>query len=132
MKQRVIVSALIKRGDDYLFIKQEKEGMAYPNTLHIPGGGIEEGEDIIKALKREIKEEVALEVKDITPFDFNYDTLLYKGEITQLIFLRFLCEYESGVGKVGSDAKEILWINKNDVYNYKHNPPTLDLLSKIL
>ena len=132
MKQRLIVCALISKNEQFLFIKQNKKGGAYPDTLHIPGGGIELGEDIVDALKREIREEVAIEVKVITPFDFYYDTIYYKGEMTQLIFLRFLCDYDSGEVKAGSDAKEFFWIKKEDVLNYNHNPPTLNLLSKLL
>jgi sarcosine oxidase delta subunit len=41
MKTVVAVSALVRKEDQYLFIKQNKKGGAYPNTIHIPGGRLE-------------------------------------------------------------------------------------------
>jgi 8-oxo-dGTP pyrophosphatase MutT (NUDIX family) len=132
MKQRVIVSALVKKGDHYLFIKHFPKDNAYPNTLHIPGGGLNPGEDPQHAIKREIQEETNIKVKNIAPFDFDFDVLgSYKGEPTQLIFLRFLADYLDGELKAGSDACEALWIHKEDIRNYPHNPPSLRLLSKL-
>ena len=131
MKQRVIVSALIKKDDKYLFIKQNKEGGASPSTLHIPGGGLDAGEDLIEAIKREIKEETDLEITDVKPFDFDSDVLDYKGEPTQLIFLRFLANYQSGDARPGDDAKEIIWLDREAIKQYKHNEPSIRLLKKL-
>ncbi len=39
MKKRIIVSALIKCNNKYLFIKQDKKGGAYQDCLHIVGVG---------------------------------------------------------------------------------------------
>lgn len=39
MEHRIVVSALIKFEDKYLFVKQDKTDGAYPGTLHLPGGG---------------------------------------------------------------------------------------------
>jgi 8-oxo-dGTP pyrophosphatase MutT (NUDIX family) len=132
MKQRVIVCALVKKGDYYLFIKQSVKGGAYPNTLHIPGGGLDPGEDPRNAVNREILEETNIRIKNICSCDFDYDVLeLYKGERTQLIFLRFIADYLDGEIRAGSDACEALWIHKDEIPNYPHNPPSLRFLSKV-
>lgn len=131
MKQRVIVSALIKKNEEYLFIQQNKEGGAYPNTLHIPGGGLEPGEDLYDAIRREIKEEVNISVKNLEIFDFDADVIDYKGSQTQLVFLRFLADYQDGEAKSGSDAEKIVWIRKDKIGNYSHNPPSIRLLTKL-
>jgi 8-oxo-dGTP pyrophosphatase MutT (NUDIX family) len=130
MKRRVIVSALISFGDEYLFIKQDKPGGAYPNTLHIPGGGLKDGEKPINGVAREIKEETGLDMVDVTPFDFDDDFVELKGEQTQFIFLRYIAKSKSKDAVAGSDASEILWISKNELLNHPHNPATLRLLKK--
>lgn len=131
MKRRIIVSALISHGDEYLFIKQNKVGGAYPNTLHIPGGGLEDGETPLEGVVREIKEETDLDVYDVTPFDFDDDFVEFKGERVQFIFLRFLAKSESKDAVVGSDASEIVWVTKGNLMKQFHNPPSLRLLKKV-
>ena len=131
MKQRIVVCALISSGGKYLFIRQNKSGGAYPNSLHIPGGGLEPGEDLVAGLQREIMEETNITVKNIVPYDFDSDELEYEGERTHLIFLRFLADYRSGQPKPGSDASQVVWIEKSDLSKHHHNPPTMRLLSKL-
>ena len=131
MKRRIIVSALISCGDDYLFIKQEKEGGAYPGVLHIPGGGLEDGEHPLDGVIREVKEETGIEMHNIKPFDFADDIVDYKGEKTQLIFLRYTAETHNHDATALSDAKEIVWVPKEKLLEYPHNPATLDFLKKL-
>lgn len=131
MKSRVIVSALISDGDKCLFIKQNKTDGAYPNTLHIPGGGLEPGENPEEGIRREIREEVSIEIKNLKPFDFDWGILQYKKEPTLLIFLRFIGTLDSGQARPLSDAKEILWIPKKSLSKQIHNPPTRRMLKKL-
>lgn len=62
--QRDIVSALIFSKDGKLLQgkKHPEKGGVYADRWHIPGGGIDEGEDKIAALIREVKEEVGLDI----------------------------------------------------------------------
>lgn len=131
MNRRVIVSALIKCKNKYLFIKQDKKGGAYQECLHIVGGGLEDNETLEEAIKREVMEEVHIELKEVKPFDFDSDILMYKGEMTQLIFLRYISEIEEFTGYADSDAKEMIWLSKEEILNYKHNDPSLRFLKKL-
>lgn len=53
------VKALIRKSETYLFIKCS----AHKNTWDLPGGKIEYGEEPLDALRREVKEEVGLNIK---------------------------------------------------------------------
>lgn len=128
---RLIVSALIKKDDKYLFIKQKKEGGAYPGTLHIPGGGLERGERPDDGIQREILEETGVTVKALKAYDFDTDITTYKGEQTLLVFLRYLCDYAGGEAVARSDASEIFWLDRNEINAAKHNPPSQRLLRKL-
>lgn len=56
-------NALIERNGKYLMIQEGKE---YVNgTWNIPGGGVEHGENPVEAVKREVKEETGLKVKEV-------------------------------------------------------------------
>lgn len=60
MKKRIIVSALIKCNDKYLFIKQDKKDGAYQDCLQIVGGGLEDNETLEEDIKREVMEETEI------------------------------------------------------------------------
>lgn len=128
---RYIAAALIQNGDSYLFIKQNKEGGAYPDSLHLPGGGIDEGENPEEAIRREIQEEVGLDVGHVERIDFDWDVVDYKGKPTLLVFFRFLATYIGGEAVPQSDAKEILWLTKNEILKFHHNPPSLRFLKRL-
>lgn len=131
MKRRLIVSCLIKCKDKYLFIKQNKEGGAYQDCLHLVGGGLEENETLEEAIKREVEEEVYISLENPKPFDFDSDITMYKGEMTQLIFLRYTAEIKDFAGYPDSDAKEMVWLRKDELLQYKHNEPSMRFLRKL-
>jgi 8-oxo-dGTP diphosphatase len=130
-KSRLIVSCLVRDGDRYLFITQNKPGGAYPDTLHIPGGGLEDGESPAEGAAREVREEVGLEITNVEAFDFDWDIVDYKGEPTQLVFLRFTADRLSGEAIAGSDAKEAIWVDRSELADHPHNPPSQRLLRKL-
>ncbi len=80
---RVVVSALIKKGNKYLLTKEKLESGR--DIWIIPGGGVDFGEDLEEALIREMKEELGIDIK-ISKFlkfhqavfpDFNYHSVIF-------------------------------------------------------
>ena len=131
MKQRVIVAALVNDGDKYLFLKQNKTDGAYPDMLVIPGGGLELGENPDDAMRRELLEETNITVKNLKPFNFDTAIRDYKGDVYQLIFLQYTAEYGDGEPKAGSDAKELVWVDKKDLENQPINEAAMKLLKDV-
>ena len=62
MEPRIRVSAILRRGDRILLVRQEKGGQTY---WLLPGGGVNYGESLTEALHRELVEECGLD-EDIT------------------------------------------------------------------
>jgi len=94
-------------------------------------GWVELDETPEQAIKREVFEEVGIDLKTVTPFDFDSQVTIYKGEKTQLIALRYTAEVNSFHAKVGDDAKEVYWLAKDELLKYKQNPLTERFLRKL-
>jgi ADP-ribose pyrophosphatase YjhB (NUDIX family) len=62
MEPRVRVSALLRWHERVLLCRQEKPGKEY---WLLPGGGVDGGESIIEALRRELKEELGVSLDEV-------------------------------------------------------------------
>ncbi|WP_236027164.1 (deoxy)nucleoside triphosphate pyrophosphohydrolase [Gelidibacter pelagius] len=74
MKMLHVVCAIIYN-DDEILIAQRNDKMALPLKWEFPGGKVEKGEDKKTALRREIKEELAMEIevgKALEPVIYHY------------------------------------------------------------
>lgn len=83
------------------------------------------------AIKREVMEEVHIKLDKVIPFDFDSDITMYKGQMTQLIFLRYTAEIEEFTGYADSDAKEMIWLSKEEILKHKHNEPSMRFLKNL-
>jgi len=104
------VGGLILNGSGQVLLAKSSK---WKNRFTLPGGHIELGETIEEALKREIREEVGLEVKPIRFLlmqEAIYSEEFYKPK--HFIFLDYLCETETADVKVDKDEiQESVWID---------------------
>lgn len=132
MKTRVIVSAVIEKDGDLLFGKKKPDIGPYPNTWHLIGGGVDDGEALAEAIKREIKEEagIAVKISESLGFDDDYEPNKH-GEITHYIFLVFLAKYVSGEIKADDDIERLEWIPREKLSQIELNRPSIKLFKKM-
>lgn len=133
MKSRVIVVGLIEKGGKFLLGKKSDNIGPYPNTWHIPGGGIDlDKESCDEALRREMKEEAGIEIDNIQNVGFDEDYEPNKhGEMTHYIFLDFRATCVSEKINVGDDMNSLQWIKKEELKKLNLNKPTIRLLKKL-
>lgn len=67
MRQRTIVCPLIQNDGAYLLCKMADDRGVFPGQWALSGGGVESGERIEEALRREIREEL-----ETAAFDRNH------------------------------------------------------------
>ncbi|OGL90028.1 hypothetical protein A3J36_03365 [Candidatus Uhrbacteria bacterium RIFCSPLOWO2_02_FULL_54_37] len=105
----------------------------YPDTWHIPGGGVELGkESLIEALRREVKEETNIEITDIIPIGFSEDREPNKhGEMTHYIFLNFKARYASGNSTAASDMSKLQWVPLHELKNLSLTRPSVPLFKRL-
>lgn len=144
INRKIVAAVIISLDQKILFGKKDpKIGAVFPDSWHIPGGGVEKGEDNITALKREIMEEVGI---DISPFetklldDSGTATSLKKSEVgeeleCQMQFNVYSVDIPRKSGeikiKLEDELSEAKWIEKEELGSYKLTPPSVKLFTKL-
>jgi len=114
--ERHAARAIVVKGDDILLLYTQRY-----HDYSLPGGGIDEGEDEVAGLIRELKEETgALGVRNVKAFA-RYDEYRpwYKadGDIIHIISYCYVCEIDDELGDTAFESHEInngmrpLWVN---------------------
>jgi mutator protein MutT len=124
------VGAIVFRGTEVLLIKRGS-----PPALgkwSIPGGLVELGESLEAAVRREVVEEVGLEVKVIDLVAALDRVILDPdGRIEyHYILLDFLCEVVSGHPSAASDADECRFVALEDLRLYDMTRGTEEVIKR--
>ena len=133
MNWRLVVVAVIEKGDYVLFGEKPAGKGPYPDTIHIPGGGMDpEKESIEEAVRREVLEETGLEITDLKKLDFDEDYEPNKHkEMTHYIYLTFTAKYKSGVLTAKDDIARLMWVKKSDIKKLKLNRASVKTFKKL-
>ena len=62
-------AVLVREDGRILALRRSKTDQNRPLTWDLPGGDVEFGEDLTESIKREVREEAGIEVKDLTLLD---------------------------------------------------------------
>jgi nucleoside triphosphatase len=92
-RRRLIVVPIIRRDDGrYLVCKMPAHRGVYPGQWGLPGGGVEDDERIEDALRREVREELQLELATMQPVYFKADDRekLYPDGRRETMYMVFL------------------------------------------
>lgn len=119
-KHIVAISALIKNksGDRFLIIKRNKAEIAFPNKWCFPGGKAEIGETIMAVLRREILEEVGLEIEDDKNFIRDYTFIRPDGH--NVIGFCFMVKSKSDEVKISQEFEDYRWITPEELGDYDY------------
>lgn len=136
MRQRTIVCPLIQNEGDYLLCKMADDRGVFPGQWALSGGGVEPGERIEDALRREIREELGekIELQQITPWTFSDDVRIKtyadgsKEEI-YMIYLIFDCISANREVEINEEFQDYAWVSPADLTKYDLNVATRRTLS---
>ena len=122
MKKFDVVAAIISR-DDKFFIAQRNKNKHMGLSWEFPGGKVEEGESFETALKREIKEELNIEidVKD------KLGEENYQDEKINVKLHYFICSHISGEIYL-NEHEDSAWVTKNEFKNYNFAQGDSDII----
>ena len=117
-----VVIGIVRRADKVL-ICQRPQGKAFAGYWEFPGGKREPGELIESCLRRELREELAIDVipqRPLTPIDHDYP----RGRIR---LLPYLCTQTDGGEPRPLECQQTRWVCPPELRHY-HFPPANDCL----
>lgn len=71
MNTKIVLTGILKDGDEFLVVKRSEKDELYPGVWEFPGGHLESGENLKEGLKRELFEEIGFD-KDFNPIITHY------------------------------------------------------------
>lgn len=137
MRQRTIVCPLIQNDGAYLLCKMADDRGVFPGQWALSGGGVEPGERIEEALRREIREELGdqLELRQITPWTFRDDVRMKtyadgSKEQIYMIYLIFDCVSANREVTINEEFQAYAWVKPEDFHRYDLNEATRNTLAQ--
>ena len=120
--QTIVVGCLVRNEkQEVLLIRHHKRGW------EIPQGRVEEGEDLITALQREVREESGVEIEP-GPLAAIWSKLSPPAAL----ILTFLGRYRSGTLVASDDSLEARWLPEAEALALVENPVMRDRLISLL
>ena len=124
------VGAIITDGDRVLLVRRGREPSK--GLWSIPGGMLELGESLVEGIRREVREEVGLDVQVLEMVEV-LDRVIYDddGKIEyHYVLVDYVCKPLSGTLRVADDADAAEWVNRRDVSSYEITKGTPAVIEK--
>ena len=121
-----VVAAVIKKDNKY-FIAQRNRNKHFAYHWEFPGGKVNDDESFDYALKREINEELSINIKIIKKITSEK----HKDEQINVEVHYFLCEALND-NIILSEHEDMKWVYKQDLLNYKLAPGDSKIIKYLL
>jgi len=127
MKPQIEVAAAIIFKEQHILISQRNEHSHLSGYWEFPGGKREELETFEQCLKREIREELNVNVEVETLFDsIEYE---YPDKVVSLRF--YSCRYLGGEAKA-LGCRQFRWVLPRELLRYHFPPANLAVLQRLV
>ena len=123
MDQFDVVAAIIIKDDKY-FIAQRNRNKHMGLSWEFPGGKVEKGETLYMALKREIKEELNIEINIKNKLGEEN----YQDDKINVKLHYFICSHFNGE-IILSEHEDSAWVTKNEFKNYNFAEGDSDIIN---
>lgn len=121
-----VVAAIIENNDGDILIAKRNLKKAQGGLWEFPGGKIEKNESADDAIKREIKEELNIDI------EINRWLIEKKHEYPEKTINLILCSAKWTGGELNlSEHEDSKWIKKEDIFNYEFAEADSEIINEI-
>jgi len=128
---RLIVVAVIRDASGrVLLCRMARDRGVFPGQWGLPGGGVEPGERIDDALRREVREELGVGVTVQRPLFFKdglHEKLFPDGsrQTLYMVFLLYECRIDDAPIRLNPEFSEVAWAAAAELPGYELNAATV-------
>lgn len=131
-ESEISVNAIIRNAEKVLLVHRVNDDRSFGGFWAVPGGKVEEGESLLGALDREIREEISV------PLTVKYprlvgERLFFKQDGQRIFSLTFLVPYDKwDISIQKGEFSEYAWVGKDDFDKYHIIPDVKEDLMKVV
>lgn len=123
----IVVAAAIICQEDRVLLSRRKPESYLGGLWEFPGGKKEFGETLKGCLRREVKEELGVEISE--PVWFHTLQYQYPEKMVKLYF--YTCSIILGIPQA-LECAEIAWVYRHDLISYEFPPADIPVVHKII
>jgi 8-oxo-dGTP diphosphatase len=127
LKEIFVVAGILINHDKSILLAQRSAEKSFPSQWEFPGGKIEEGENSESALRRELFEELNIEVDKMKLFD----SMIHEYELFRANIEFFLVKEWSG-NLLNKEGQNLQWKKLNDLRGLKILDADVPVISKLI
>jgi ADP-ribose pyrophosphatase YjhB (NUDIX family) len=124
------VGALIFDGPLLLIVERGREPLK--GWWSLPGGGVETGELLESAIRREVLEETGLVVEPLRMFEI-FERIMrdHEGRAEyHYVLIDYLCRVAGGTLLAGDDVSRVQWVTQQELSGYRLTGGTLEVIER--
>ncbi len=133
--QKIVVGGvLINKNREVLILQRSKDEKIYPNMWELPSGKKDPLEQTTKAMLREFKEEVGIDIKIIdiiSTFDYIIEKSDETRDSTQINFLVKMVNPAEDI-KISKEHENYTWVKEGLLKDYNLTESTKKVIKKAL
>lgn len=132
MKTLIIQKAIVRREDGkILILRRSSSDTRRPLQWDLPGGQYEPGEEMIKGVEREIKEESGLNVSGTTAIYSKTEHRKWSDGEASAVFIFYVAKASSDKVKLSFEHSEYRWLSISEAIKVFEYPLHLELFNYV-
>jgi 8-oxo-dGTP diphosphatase len=127
----LVTGAIISRNGRILVAQRHENSRFEPNKWEFPGGKVDFSEHPEEALKRELHEELGIEIETGPLYEVLSHVYDKNGNVRHVVLLFYICRIMKGEPMI-IDCQDLKWVNREEMNSLSFVEGDLPLVNRIL